>query len=136
MGTCPRKSGSIGGQPIAVCFLAVCATAAAAPPTQSVPQVGCPADGQMGPMKPPNADTREVTLRPAVAAQLAYYDGAEGPGVFAPRGWHCRQWYGSNGSFVIVTPSPPKDHFPASAIPGSGVMFSLRDGGTSGRFEG
>ena len=77
MGTRPRKSAPTGGQPIAVCLLVVCATAAAAPPTQSVPQLGCPADGQMGPMKPPTA----------------------------------------------------------SAIPGPGVMFSLRNGGTSGRFE-
>ena len=136
MSIVPRKSAAIiGALPIAVCFLVVCALAAAAPPTQSVPRVGCPADGQMGPMKSPSADTREVTLRAAVAAQLAYYDGAAGPGVFAPRGWHCRQWYGSNGSFVIVTPTPPDDHFPASAISGPGVMFSLRDGGTSGRFE-
>src|SRR5579885_1833847 len=136
MDTGPRRSAPIiGAQPLAACFLVVCASATGAPPTQSVPLVGCPADGQMGPMKPPSADRREVTLSPAVAAQIAYYDGAAGPGVFAPRGWHCRQWYGSNGSFVIVTPMPPEDRFPASAIPGSGVMFSLRDAGTSGRFE-
>lgn len=100
MSTGQRKSVPIiGAQSIAVCFLVVCATAAAAPQTQPVPRVRCPANGQMGPMKSPSAGTREVTLRPAVAAQLAYYDAftrwqnGSCLGPHAPRGAVPPQWH-------------------------------------------
>jgi hypothetical protein len=31
----------------------------------------------------------------AQAARIAYYQAVDGPGVFAPRGWHCQTWRGS-----------------------------------------
>jgi hypothetical protein len=76
-----------------------------------------------------------VDVAPEIGAQLAYYKGANGPGVFAPVGWHCLAWYGSNGSLVAVTPAAPPDAIPANGIAGPGVELVFRDGDTSGRFE-
>jgi hypothetical protein len=101
-----------------------------------VPFVGCPSDGQMGAVKPPPGNPAPVhSLAPEIAKQLAYYKGEHGPGTFAPAGWHCRTWYGSNGSFIIVTPDAPPHTFPAKAVAGPGVELVIRDGGTSGRFD-
>jgi hypothetical protein len=103
--------------------------------TVFVPFVGCPGDGQVGPVAPPSGDPVPVDVAPEIGAKLAYYKGASGPGVFAPVGWHCRAWYGSNGSFVAVTPAAPPDSLPAKRIAGPGVELVFRDGATSGRFE-
>jgi hypothetical protein len=100
-----------------------------------VPFVGCPADGQTGPVDAPTQDPVPVQVDAKTAGQLAYYKGANGAGVFAPRGWHCRQWYGSNGAFVIVTPDVPTDEIPPRSILGPGVELIERNGETSGRFE-
>ena len=50
--------------------------------------------------------------------------------MFAPAGWHCREWYGSNGSFIVITPGTP-----SRPVRGAGVELLTRDGGTSGRFD-
>jgi hypothetical protein len=39
-------------------------------------------------------------------------------GVFAPRGWHCQTWSGSNESFIIVTPSVPPQIIPREPVTG------------------
>src|ERR1019366_5040228 len=68
--------------------------------------------------------------------QLAYYRAEGSPGVYAPRGWSCRAWYGSNGSVLVVTPKriePP--YFPLPVITGPAVMIQSSDGGASGRFH-
>ena len=109
--------------------------AAADPGTSTVPFVGCPGDGQVGPVAPPLGDPVPVRIDSAIARQLAFYKGDTDPGVFAPKGWHCRLWYGSDGSFIIVTPSPPAHVFPARLVSGLGVEIGLSYGGTSGRFE-
>ena len=111
------------------------AHAAAAGSAVLVPFVGCPSDGQVGPVAPPSGKPIPVNVSPKVAAQLAFYNGTYGQGVFAPAGWHCREWYGSNGSFVVVTPAAPPDRFPAEQVTGPGVERVLRNGGTSGRFD-
>jgi hypothetical protein len=104
--------------------------------TVFVPFVGCPGTGQVGPAAPPSGDpVPPVDVAPAIGAQLAYYKGANGPGVFAPAGWHCRQWYGSNGSIIAVTPAALPDSFPPKRIAGPGVEVMFRFGDTSGRFE-
>ena len=103
--------------------------------TVLVPFVGCPGDGQVGPVDPPSGDPVRVDVAPEIGAQLAYYKGANGPGAFAPVGWHCREWYGSNGSFIAVTPAAPPDAIPANRIAGPGVELVFRHGDTPGRFE-
>jgi hypothetical protein len=75
-----------------------------------------------------------VAVDPEVALKLAYYKGQH-TGVFAPRGWRCRAWYGSNGDFVIVAPSEIQDTFPAPPIAGPAVQADSVNGETSGRFE-
>jgi hypothetical protein len=113
------------------------AAIAAIPETQQrVPFVGCSADAQMGPVKPPTRDAMPVAVEQRLAEQMAYYRAAYGLGVFAPRGWYCRAWYGSNGSILVVTPKriePP--YFPLPTITGPAVMFNSYDGASSGRFH-
>lgn len=118
---------------VALLQLAVIAGAHAATPV--VPFVGCPSDGQGGPVAPPSGKAVAVDAPPNVAAQLAFYKGANGRGVFAPKGWRCREWYGSNGWSVVVTPSGPPASIPANPLPAQGVQLTFRDGGTSGRFD-
>ena len=100
-----------------------------------VPFVGCPGDGQLGSVAPPSGKPVPAAIAPNVAAQLAFYKGTYSPGVFAPAGWHCREWYGSNGSFVVVTPVAPPDRLTAQPVPGPGVELVSQNGGTSGRFS-
>src|SRR2546427_12860328 len=83
--------------------------------------VGCPADGQLGPIEAPKDQPKVVSLPDVPVGAIAYYKGEQAPGVFAPTGWHCRVWYGSSGSSVLVTPTridtthflPPKVLGPA-----------------------
>src|SRR5436190_3374384 len=100
----------------------------------TVPFVGCPADGQSGPIAPPKGQPKVVSLGDLPAGGIAYYKGDQAPGVFAPAGWHCRVWYGSSGSTLVVTPTPlDTTHFPKVA--GPAVEMSVSYGGTSGRFN-
>jgi hypothetical protein len=102
----------------------------------TLPFVGCPADGQVGAIDPPAGSAQTVQVDGPLPVPFAYYKGAQGSGVFAPAGWHCRVWYGSNGSFMIVTPKPLKPpYFPAPAIAGPAVQSSTVFADTSGRFE-
>ena len=101
----------------------------------SVPFVGCPADGQAGPIAPPEGLPKVVTLRGVQAERVAYYKGAQSFGVFAPRGWHCRVLYGSSGSSIVVSPtSLDPSEFPPSKIHDQAIELVYLDGGTSGRF--
>ncbi len=71
-----------------------------------------------------------------MAEQIAYYGAEHSPGVYAPKGWYCRAWDGSNGSVLVVTPKriePP--YFPLPMITGPAVMIESSDGGSSGRFH-
>jgi hypothetical protein len=67
---------------------------------------------------------------------IAFYKGEQAPGVFAPRGWHCRVWHGSSGSAIVVTPMPIDSiHlFPPPPFRGPAVELEVSEGGTSGRF--
>ena len=113
-----------------------CTEAAQTEPTVAVPFVGCPADGQGGPIAAPETGQTPV-VSASVAARLAYY-ASEHLGVLAPKGWHCFSLYGSNGNTVFVTPEP---HDPTGALharsgfTGPAVQLSLICGETSGRFE-
>ena|SRR2546427_1544197 len=102
----------------------------------TVPFVGCPADGQTGPIEPPKGQPKVVSLGELPAGAIAYYKGEQAPGVLAPAGWHCRVWYGSSGSGVLVTPTPiDTTHFLPPKLVGPAVEMSLSFAGTSGRFS-
>ena len=105
----------------------------------SVPFVGCEADGQMGPMKAPDGRSIHVVISADAATQLAYYKSAQGSGVLAPRGWHCFGVYGSNGSAIFVRP----ERLTAGEIlstkweglTGLAIEVAESIGDTSGRFS-
>ena len=100
--------------------------------------MGCPGIGgaDPGPWPAPKGAPKVLSAPPTVAAaRIAYYRANSGPGVFAPRGWHCQAWGGSNGSFIIVTPAAPRAVIPREAVKGWGVIAIESYGGTSGRFD-
>jgi hypothetical protein len=106
--------------------------------TATVPFVGCPADGQVGPLDPPKGTTQLVHIPNEAAQQLAFYKAEQGFGVLAPRGWHCFETYGSSGSSLFVSPQPIDakmlflDNW--KGFTGPVIQLSAEDGGTSGRF--
>ena len=110
---------------------------AGAPTAEStVPFVGCAADGQTGPIPPPEGAARVVELWDAPLEQIAYYEGANFSGVYAPRGWHCRVLYGSAGATIVVSPANLNpSEFPPSPIRDQAVERVYMEGGTSGRFS-
>ena len=80
-----------------------------------------------------------MAISAAAAQRLAYYKAQYGPGVLAPRGWHCFSTYGSNGSSLFVSPDAidPKMLFSDDwkGFTGPAIQISVSSGGTSGRFE-
>jgi hypothetical protein len=104
----------------------------------AVPFVGCPADGQVGPVDPPKGTTQLVHIPKEAAQQLAFYKAEQGFGVLAPRGWHCFETYGSSGRSLFVSPQSIDAKILFSdnwkAFIGPVVQLSAEDGGTSGRF--
>lgn len=107
----------------------------------TIPFVGCPSDGQTGPLAPPPGAPLKLNIPPADAQKLAYYSSENGPNVLGPRGWHCFATYGSNGSSLYLSPDPitTQDFFNSKAkwkgLTGDGIEFSISIGDTSGRFE-
>jgi hypothetical protein len=109
----------------------------------SVPWVGCPSDGQLGSREAPgwesNGESEVVANSPEIARRLAYYKAYDGPGILAPRGWHCFGTYGSNGSNLYVTPEPIdgkvlfSDHW--KGFTGAAIQISEMLTDTSGRFS-
>lgn len=135
----------------AICWapLAVYAQAKAPAPAPPVgvtaPFAGCVSDGQNGTLYAPSGDSQETTLPAATANRLAYYKAEFGPGVLAPRGWHCFSIYGSDGSILYVSPEAiDKDSFWFDAngarvewkgFTGEAIQVAVSLGGTSGRFH-
>lgn len=113
--------------------------------TVAVPFVGCVSDGQNGTLYAPSGESPEIALPAATADRLAYYKAEFGPGVFAPRGWHCFSIYGSDGSSLYVSPDPidaDRYWFDANGarvdwkgFTGEAIQVALALGGTSGRFQ-
>jgi hypothetical protein len=101
-----------------------------------VPTVGCPANDDMARASLQTGDSMAVPISQGGAEQLAYYKAQGSPGVFAPRGWSCRAWSGSNGSTLLVTPKrmdPP--YFPLPKVIAPAVVIQSSDTGSSGRFH-
>jgi hypothetical protein len=72
--------------------------------------------------------------------RLEYYKAGYGPGVLAPRGWHCFSTYGSNGSNLFISPDPIDGKTVLlsndwKGFAGQAIQLSYSYGGTSGRFE-
>lgn len=104
-----------------------------------VPFVGCASDGQAGPIDPPRGRVHPVTLPARIAQRLAWYQAQDGPGILAPRAWHCFETYGSSGGSLFVSPDPI-DHNELfsdnwKGFKGPAIQISVSVGGTSGRFE-
>ncbi|NHN84201.1 hypothetical protein GOB93_06025 [Acetobacter musti] len=97
--------------------------------------VGCPADGQTGPIAPPDHLSTNFSTPRTLPAGLTIY-AAEDIAAVAPAGWHCLEMYGSSGSFLLLQPQP----IPSSAIisdfrlTGPAIQVSSINGETSGRF--
>ena len=109
-----------------------------APIKIEVPFVGCPSDGQGGPVSAPKGKSRTFDGNRDEADRLAYYSSGSNFGVLAPRGWHCYGSYGSSGTSLYVSPQAiDREHFLADNSKFSGPIVQLQewDGGTSGRFE-
>jgi hypothetical protein len=104
-----------------------------------VPFVGCASDGQAGPQAAPTGPSKALANSPAVTQRLAYYKAEYGPGVLAPRGWHCFSIYGSDGSNLFVSPDALDSKTLLSmdwkGFAGQVIQISIAEGGTSGRFE-
>jgi hypothetical protein len=106
--------------------------------TATVPFVGCPSDGQAGPLDPPKGIAQVVHIPREAAQQLAFYMGEQGFGVLAPRGWHCFETDGSSGGSLFVSPQPIDGNKLFSdawkGFTGPVIQLSIEAGGTSGRF--
>ena len=133
---------------VCVTFWALCATSLLAQEKASkanshstevsVPFVGCPSDGQAGPIKAPTGSTKSVAITAKAARGLAYYAAGIGDGVLAPRGWHCFEIYGSGGGALFVIPDPIDTANILSISReylGPAIEISYSEGGTSGRFD-
>lgn len=101
-----------------------------------VPFIGCPSDGQTGPLGPPTGTARTVHLSAKLPGAIAFYQGEGGAGVFAPAGWHCLALYGSSGEAIIVSANAlPKSGVPSgNSIDAPVIEYSALSGETSGRF--
>jgi hypothetical protein len=112
---------------------------AASAAVNQVPFVGCASDGQAGPQKAPSGKSLRIAILIAAAQRLAWYKAQYGPGVLAPRGWHCFSTYGSDGSNLFVSPDAIDSKTLLSVdwkgFAGQAIQISDFSGGTSGRFE-
>lgn len=94
----------------------------------------------MGPLKAPAGKSHPVPIPAASVRRLEYYKAGYGPGVLAPRGWHCFSTYGSNGSNLFISPDPIDGKTVLlsndwKGFAGQAIQLSYSYGGTSGRFE-
>jgi hypothetical protein len=131
---------ALGGCGQAASGSASSAAASAAGPViaTTIPFVGCASDGQNGPQAAPSGGPEAVQTTAADAAQLAYYEMQNGPGVVGPRGWSCGGLYGSDGATLVVAPHA----FQPSDLAGTGwagatgdaIEARVASGDTSGRF--
>jgi len=101
---------------------------------QTVPFVGCPGDGQTGPVEPVKGAPKRVALDAATASALAYYQAGDAYGVLAPRGWNCFFVYGSDGQSLMVAPNEKFADALDASFTGPAVIGTLHYGSTSGRF--
>ena len=110
------------------------ASAATVPNQPRVPTINCVGNDQVDSSQTQRGASVPIPLEQSIADQMAYYKAEHGSGIVAPRGWFCRAWNGSNGSFLAVTPKPiPPPYFPLPSIGGPAVTIATWDGESSGR---
>ncbi len=119
-------------------LLLLCASVqpADAPPEVRVPVVMCPVNDEAGAARVLPGESIAAPVQPSALEQLAYYRAEHSPGLFAPKGWPCRAWFGDSGSLVLVTSKrlePP--YFPLPTIAGPAVMVQTSDQNGPGRFR-
>jgi len=112
---------------------------AAKPPQTTVPLIGCPSDGQLGPQEAPKGGPRSVQISPVIARQLAYYSAsADGLGVLAPRGWYCLNLSGSGGGVFYLSTNPIYTSLPSPTLnkgfSGPVIELTFNYGESSSRF--
>jgi hypothetical protein len=106
----------------------------------SVPAVGCPQDGQIGPQDAPVLPkSMRVVVPEGMATSLAYYSAYEGlaTGVLAPRGWNCFGLDGSSGTILYVVPRRVDGEIIGrfdKVKDGPAVVRCFANGDTSGRY--
>jgi len=120
--------------PVIFGIWALLAGAPAAASAPAIPTVGCPSDGQTGPLPAPRRHAPAPHVPAAAAQRLAWYVSNNTGGVLAPRGWHCFEQYGSDGSVLLVTPQPLHGDQFSATLTGPAVQVSFSFGDTSGRF--
>src|SRR5688572_33022948 len=101
---------------VVIAMILPCCARSPARPQQPIAFVGCPADGQVGPIDPPQGTSRHADLDEIPVAEVVYYKGAHPPGVFAPSGWLGRVWYGPSGVFLVATPAPLDPNCPPATF--------------------
>lgn len=102
---------------------------------ETLPFVGCPSDGQLGPIAAPTGAPVPTKLAPAIASGLAFYKaGQDETSVIAPRGWACHYVYGSDGGYMIVAPADNAEAASDGPIKTPAVILIVHSGETSGRF--
>lgn len=102
----------------------------------TVPFIGCPSDGQAGPIPPPTGKTRKIGVSFKLPGKVAFFKGVQGIGVFAPAGWHCFVSYGSAGATTIVSAHAlPTSGMPPRDLGAPTIDISSYAGDTSGRFN-
>src|SRR5260370_29660297 len=119
---------------IGISILAVPSTLQGQAHRETIPFVGGPSQGQIGYVRAPEGESQSIDLDSVAAGQIAYYKGDNGPGVFAPRGWHCRGWEGSAGGTLVVSPGLIDSLGARPRLLGRAVELEGWEGGTSGRF--
>ena len=113
---------------------AVCLSPFAARAAQTVPFVGCPSDGQQGPVAAPKGQPKALDIDAAAAKGLAWYRAKYSVGALAPRGWKCFSFYGSSGVTLTIAASGKLEDA-NQPIAGPAVILADDSGGTSGRFD-
>ena len=122
---------------LSVALFAVAISAAPVRAGATVPAIGCPTDGQLGPQAAPKAGTKTLRLDARAASGFAFYRSAD-TGVLGPTGWHCLVLSGSNGTTIYVTQQPLDAKTMLGGkfggISGDAIQLSVNLGDTSGRF--
>jgi hypothetical protein len=107
---------------------------ATAPMQSRAPNINCVGNDQVDSSQMQKGASVPIPVEQSIADQMAYYKAEHGSGILAPKGWYCRAWNGSNGSFLAVTPKPiPPPYFPLPTIGGPAVTIATWDGESSGR---
>lgn len=100
---------------------------------QTVPFVGCAADGQAGPRAAPVGESVWAPVTVRAAGALAYYQSGLGTGVLGPRGCQCGGLYGSSGDYLVVRPGPVS--FGEAPIEGPVIIVSNWRGASMARWQ-